>query len=199
MENRFSTLHAPFFNRLAPCIGFPEELWYIIEKSLREDRDARYDDADEFRKELDGFIGARESEMKGELASMLTRLFPGQEERQARWEKAATSVRVPKFTMKPPAPVPVASASMLELAEDSAPQQMAAAPTSDRATPPSRATPVWRATRGTTAHRPPRPCRRCRRSAPAAPCTRRSRCRCRTRASRRPNRVRRRSGWWLDS
>ena len=106
---------------------FPEELWYIIEKSLRTDRDARYETAEEFRKELDELIGGRALEMKEELASLLTRLFPGQEALQAKWEAAATSQRVPQFTMPPPAPVPVASTSMLEVAEDqSDPQQLIA-------------------------------------------------------------------------
>lgn len=107
--------------------GFPEELWYIIEKSLREDRDARYDDADEFRKELDEFVGGRSPQMQEELAALLMRLFPGEEARQAKWERAATSVRMPMHTMPPPAPVPVASTSMLEVAEDSERQQPAAA------------------------------------------------------------------------
>jgi serine/threonine-protein kinase len=94
--------------------GFPADLWYIIEKSLREDRDARYETADELRKELDDFVGDRASLMKIELSALLTGLFPGQEARQARWEEAATSVRLPMHTMPPPAPVPIASTSMLE-------------------------------------------------------------------------------------
>ena len=102
--------------------GFPPDLWYIIEKSLREDRDARYETADEFRRELDEFVGARAPLMKDELAAMLTRLFPGQEARQARWEQAAASVRMPMHTMPPPAPVPIASTNMLESGEDSGPQ-----------------------------------------------------------------------------
>jgi eukaryotic-like serine/threonine-protein kinase len=117
---------------------FPPDLWYIIEKSLRVDRDARYETADEFRKELDDFIGDRAPEMKDELASLLTRLFPGQEALQAKWERAATSVRVPQFTMPPPAPVPVASTSMLEVADDeSEPEQPVAEAKADApATPP---------------------------------------------------------------
>lgn len=117
--------------------GFPPDLWYIIEKSLREDRDARYETADEFRKELDEFVGSpeRDADMKDQLAALLTLLFPGQEARQAKWERAATSVRIPMHTMPPPAPVPVASTSMLELTDDaeSAPEQEAAAPASDPA------------------------------------------------------------------
>jgi serine/threonine protein kinase len=102
--------------------GFPPDLWYIIEKSLREDRDARYETADELRKELDEFVGARLPEMKEELSALLTDLFPGQEARQARWEQAATSVRLPMHTMPPPAPVPVASTSLLGNGEPSAPE-----------------------------------------------------------------------------
>ncbi|MDB5216114.1 MAG: serine/threonine protein kinase [Myxococcaceae bacterium] len=113
--------------------GFPPDLWYIIEKSLREDRDARYETADEFRKELDEFVGDRADLMKDELAAMLTRLFPGQEARQARWEDAAASVRMPMHTMPPPAPVPIASTSMLESGEESGPQIAAVAPESAKA------------------------------------------------------------------
>jgi len=105
--------------------NFPEELWYIIEKSLREDKDARYETADEFRKELDEYIGERADQMKEELAGLLTQLFPGQEARQALWEVAASSVRMPKYTMHPPAPVPSASTSMIEAAEESVPDQQA--------------------------------------------------------------------------
>jgi eukaryotic-like serine/threonine-protein kinase len=111
--------------------GFPPDLWYIIEKSLREDRDARYETADEFRKELDEFIEAeqRSVSMGEELSAMLTRLFPGQEELQAKWARAASSVRLPVHTMPPPAPVPVVSASMLEDADESGPDlEKAAAP-----------------------------------------------------------------------
>lgn len=107
---------------------FPDELWYIIEKALREDKDARYETADELRAELDAYIGARAPQMNEELASLLTRLFPGQEARQAKWERAATSVRVPMHTMPPPAPVPIASTSMLEVAEESVPDQPALEP-----------------------------------------------------------------------
>ena len=98
--------------------GFPDDLWYIIEKSLRVDRDARYETADDFRKELDEFVAEQsEPEMDEQLAALLTRLYPGQEARQAKWERAATSVRVPMHTMRPPVPVPVASTSMLEQAD----------------------------------------------------------------------------------
>lgn len=117
---------------------FPPDLWYIIEKALREDRDARYETADEFRKELDEFIADRSPQMKDELSAMLTELFPGQEARQAKWERAATSVRMPVHTMPPPAPVPIASSSLLEEAEESAPELATAARTSERTSTNSR-------------------------------------------------------------
>lgn len=98
--------------------GFPDDLWYIIEKSLRVDRDARYETADDFRKELDEFVSEQGSlQMEEELASLLTRLYPGQEARQASWERAAASVRMPTYTMPPPVPVPLGSTSLLEQAE----------------------------------------------------------------------------------
>jgi serine/threonine-protein kinase len=124
---------------------FPADLWKIIEKALREDPDARYETADELRKELDEFVGTpRVHAMNDELAALLTRLFPGQEERQATWERAATSVRMPMHTMPPPAPVPVASTSMLEmvdsanvLEDDSVPKQRAIGPAPEAAVDPA--------------------------------------------------------------
>ena len=93
--------------------GFPDELWTIIAKSLSEKADDRYDTSDDLRRALDAYVGARAPQMHEELGALLSRLFPGQEARQAKWEKAATSVRAPNYTMPPPAPVPTASSSML--------------------------------------------------------------------------------------
>jgi serine/threonine protein kinase len=114
--------------------GFPEELWTIIAKSLSEDREGRYASADDLRAALDEYVGARAPQMHEELASLLTRLFPGQEERQAKWEVAATSQRLPMYTMPPPAPVPIASSSMLE--EDEIGDKPAPPPISPRPPPP---------------------------------------------------------------
>ena len=93
--------------------GFSDELWTIIAKSLSEKADDRYDTSDDLRRALDAYVGARAPQMHEELGALLSRLFPGQEARQAKWEKAATSVRAPNYTMPPPAPVPTASSSML--------------------------------------------------------------------------------------
>jgi eukaryotic-like serine/threonine-protein kinase len=114
--------------------GFPEELWTIIAKSLSENPDDRYATIDDLRIALDTYVAGRAPQMNEELASLLTRLFPGQEARQAKWEKAATSVRAPMYTMPPPAPVPIASTSMLE--EESRTKETEPPPPSPPVPPP---------------------------------------------------------------
>lgn len=94
----------------------PEALWAIIEKATQRDPDARYQTAEELEAALDAFVGDA-ALVPGELAALLARLFPGEEERHASWARAATSVRVPKHTMAPPAPVPTASSTMFDDAD----------------------------------------------------------------------------------
>ena len=109
--------------------GFPEELWIIIQKALSDEADDRYDTSEDLRKALDAYVGNRAPQMHEELGALLSRLFPGQEARQAKWEMAATSVRAPNYTMPPPAPVPIASSSMLaEKDAESEPAGPAATP-----------------------------------------------------------------------
>lgn len=98
--------------------GFPDELWNIIDKALQRNPDDRFESADAMRRALDAFVkdGAA---MKEELARLVSELFPGQEQRLEEWARAATSVRVPKHTMPPPAPVPIASSSLLDDVESS--------------------------------------------------------------------------------
>jgi serine/threonine protein kinase len=93
--------------------GFPDELWTIIEKATQRDRDARYASAAELGEALDAFVGDATG-LPGELAMLLERLYPGEEARLASWARAATSVRIPKHTMPPPAPVPTASSTILD-------------------------------------------------------------------------------------
>jgi eukaryotic-like serine/threonine-protein kinase len=93
--------------------GFPDALWEIIAKATQKSRDDRYATADELRAALDAFVGDATA-LPGELAKVLTNLFPGEEEKLASWARAATSVRIPAMTMPPPAPVPTASSSILE-------------------------------------------------------------------------------------
>ena len=92
---------------------FPEALWKIIDRALRRDRDERYATAEEMRTDLDAFARASGPHAQ-KLAALIERLFPGGEARQAKWLRDAASVRVQAATMAPPAPVPIASSSLLE-------------------------------------------------------------------------------------
>ncbi len=98
---------------------FPEALWKIIDRALRRDRDERYATAEEMRTDLDAFARATGPHAP-KLAAFVERLFPGGEERQTKWLRDAAAVRIPAGTMAPPAPVPIASSSLLEAARDSA-------------------------------------------------------------------------------
>lgn len=93
--------------------GFPEPLWTIIDKALQRDPNDRFESAKAMQRALDDFVKDRAA-MKAELAKFVSELFPGQEEKLEEWARAATGVRVPKHTMPPPAPVPIASSSLLE-------------------------------------------------------------------------------------
>ncbi|MBS2014270.1 MAG: protein kinase [Deltaproteobacteria bacterium] len=93
--------------------GFPAPLWAIIERALKVDPDERYADADEIRRDLDAFAGDAEAR-KRELVALLERLYPGQEAKQASWERAATAPRQRLLTMPPPHAVPMASSTLLE-------------------------------------------------------------------------------------
>lgn len=98
--------------------GFPEALWLIIDKALQRDPDERYASARAMQRDLDMFVKDAAA-MKIELATLVSELFPGQEQRHEEWARKATSVRVPKHTMPPPAPVPIASSSLLDDVESS--------------------------------------------------------------------------------
>lgn len=93
--------------------GFPEDLWKVIDRALKVDPEERYQTADELRKDLDAFAGDTESLQK-ELVTLLERLYPGQEAKQASWERAATAPRQRMMTMPPPHAVPMASSTLLE-------------------------------------------------------------------------------------
>jgi eukaryotic-like serine/threonine-protein kinase len=103
--------HVPDVRELVE--GFPEALWNIIDKALKPDPDARYATARDMQRALDAFVSDSVA-MKKELADLVSELFPGQEQKHDAWARAATNVRVPKHTMPPPAPVPIASSTLLE-------------------------------------------------------------------------------------
>ena len=90
---------------------FPEGLWKVIDLSLKVDRDERYATAEEMRTDLDAFARSTGPHAP-KVASLVSRLFPGGEARQAKWLHDAAAIR--EGTMTPPAPVPIASSSMLE-------------------------------------------------------------------------------------
>jgi serine/threonine-protein kinase len=100
--------------------GFPDELFRIIDKALRRDRDERYATAADMQKDLDAFVGAAAERMPGELAMLLKGMFPGEEEKYVEWLRDATGTRIPRHTMPPPAPVPTASSTLLEQDPDAA-------------------------------------------------------------------------------
>jgi eukaryotic-like serine/threonine-protein kinase len=93
--------------------GFPDALWFIIDKSLQVEADERYSSAAEMQRDLDAFV-TDPAAMKKELAALVKELFPGQQQEHEEWAREAAHVRVPKNTMPPPAPVPIASSTMLE-------------------------------------------------------------------------------------
>ncbi|MFO0736390.1 MAG: protein kinase [Labilithrix sp.] len=109
---------------------FPEALWKVIDLSLKVDRDERYATAEEMRTDLDAF--ARTTGPHGpKVATLVSRLFPGGEARQAKWLHDAAAIR--EGTMTPPAPVPIASSSMLEA---SGPRKFPSSQNNQRVLPP---------------------------------------------------------------
>lgn len=101
----------PDLRRTIP--GFPDALWRIIERATQRDPELRYSTAEEMRRDLDAFVDDATG-MKKELSTLLARLFPGQQFEYAKWLRDVTSVRPPKGTMPPPAPLPTASSTLLE-------------------------------------------------------------------------------------
>jgi len=106
--------------------GFPDEVWDIIRRALAIDPDERFPTTAAMQEALDAFAGDRAAR-QADLVALLARLFPGQQARQARWERAA-SRPTPMYTMPPPVPVPTASSSMLEAAEAVASDSVPSAP-----------------------------------------------------------------------
>jgi hypothetical protein len=92
------------------------------------------------RAALDAFVGDA-TDLHAELAKLVSRTFPGDEEKHEQWLRDATGVRVPKHTLPPPHSVPMASSSLLEdVASD--PEIKAQPPASPRTSRPSIKTPV---------------------------------------------------------
>lgn len=121
--------HVPDLREEIP--DFPEALWKVIDLALRVDRDERYATAEELRTDLDAL--ARTSGPHGpKVAALVSRLFPGAEARQAKWLHDAAAIR--EGTMTPPAPVPIASSSMLE---NEGPRKFPSSQNNQRVLPPT--------------------------------------------------------------
>jgi serine/threonine-protein kinase len=76
---------------------FPDALWAIIEKSLKQDREQRYADAAAMAKELDAFL-AKKKDLAAKLAKLVEDLFPGEREKQEQWLSEATGKERKTFT-----------------------------------------------------------------------------------------------------
>jgi serine/threonine-protein kinase len=116
-ENDIETLkairdaHVPDLRADNP--DFPEALWKILDRSLRRDPDERYATAEEMRTDLDAFARASAPHVI-KVSKIVTRLFPEGEARLTKWMHDAAG-RVPgERTLMPPAPVPIASSTLLE-------------------------------------------------------------------------------------
>jgi serine/threonine-protein kinase len=94
--------------------GYPDELFAIVDKSLKYDRDQRYQTCEEMRADLDAFVGWTDDAMKGELARLISRLFPGEWTKHANWHDEAIATRVMATAAPPPMPFPVASSNLLD-------------------------------------------------------------------------------------
>jgi serine/threonine-protein kinase len=88
---------------------YPEELWRIVRRALRRDRDERYATAAELAAELDAFVASKgeQEDMLLLGGAILDALFPGEREKRALWLKGANVQRrePPRTTMPPPATV----------------------------------------------------------------------------------------------
>jgi serine/threonine-protein kinase len=137
---------------------FPVALWKIIDRALQRERDDRYASAEELRADLDSFARATGPHVQ-KLADLVSRLFPGGEARQAKWLRDAAAVRVPEGTMAPPAPVPIASSSLLDdhAAPTSVRVETAApsTPSTSSAPPSSEKAPISRETTTSKSSKPP--------------------------------------------
>jgi serine/threonine-protein kinase len=88
---------------------YPEELWHIVRRTLRRDRDERYATAAELAADLDAFVASTGGDEDMPLlgGAILDALFPGEREKRALWLKSANVPRkeTPRTTFPPPATV----------------------------------------------------------------------------------------------
>ncbi|HEY1954592.1 MAG TPA: serine/threonine-protein kinase [Polyangiaceae bacterium] len=83
---------------------FPDALWAIVEKSLKQNRDERYASAAAMADDLDRFLSkAKTGDLQHKLALLVGELFPGEAEKQEGWLAEATGVE--RKTLAPIVPI----------------------------------------------------------------------------------------------
>lgn len=83
---------------------FPDALWTVIEKSLRQNRDERYASAAAMADDLDAFLGkTKPAELQAKLARFVEELFPGEAQKQEAWLAEATGIE--RKTLAPIVPI----------------------------------------------------------------------------------------------
>ncbi len=81
---------------------YPDELRAVLLSALARKPDERYASADVMRDDLDAFVEDAANEIPGEVAALVARLFPGEEQRHIAWEREAIAVRVLATVAPPP-------------------------------------------------------------------------------------------------
>ena len=83
---------------------FPDALWPILEKSLKQNRDERYASAAAMADDLDRFLGkAKHGDLQHKLARLVDELFPDEAQKQEAWLAEATGIE--RKTLAPVVPI----------------------------------------------------------------------------------------------
>jgi eukaryotic-like serine/threonine-protein kinase len=81
---------------------YPDELRAVLLHALARNPEERYATADLMRDDLDAFVDDAAGEMTAEVAALVARLFPGEEQRHLAWQREAVAVRVLATVAPPP-------------------------------------------------------------------------------------------------
>jgi serine/threonine protein kinase len=99
--------------------GFPDELWNIVDRSLRQNRDERYPSAAAMADDLDHFLAkTKRTALQAKLAALVEELFPGEADKQAGWLSDATGKERKTFVPI----VPIAEVPEVEMSAPVLPQ-----------------------------------------------------------------------------
>jgi eukaryotic-like serine/threonine-protein kinase len=86
--------------------GYPDDLAAVVLRALACDPDERYATADEMKQGLDAFVRDEHGEMGTELATLVSRLFPGEAAKHAAWHRTALAIPTLAKALPPPLPAP---------------------------------------------------------------------------------------------